>query len=75
MGIFKRVARPMILAAGRREGLRRLAERLPVTREVVHRFVPGESIADAMNSVEGLRESRRLVSIDPKGTVPALATE
>ncbi len=67
MGIFKRVARPMILAAGRREGLRRLAERLPVTREVVHRFVPGESIADAMNSVEGLRESRRLVSIDYLG--------
>ena len=32
-------------------------EGLPVTREVVHRFVPGETVADAMNSVEQLRDS------------------
>ncbi|MCV7154072.1 proline dehydrogenase family protein [Mycolicibacterium pyrenivorans] len=67
MGVFQRVARPVILAAGRREGLRRTAERLPVTRDVVHRFVPGECIADVMNSVERLRDSRRLVSIDHLG--------
>ena len=67
MGVFERVARPAILAAGRREGLRRAAERLPVTREVVHRFVPGDSIADAMSSVQVLRDSRRLVSIDYLG--------
>ena len=67
MGVFERVARPVILAAGRREGLRRTAERLPVTRRVVHRFVPGESIADAMTSVQRLRDSRRLVSIDYLG--------
>ncbi|MGB0973018.1 MAG: proline dehydrogenase, partial [Mycobacterium sp.] len=60
MGVFERVARPAILAASRREGLRRAAERLPVTRKVVHRFVPGESIADAMSSVQVLRDSRRL---------------
>lgn len=67
MGVFKRVARPVILAAGRQEGLRRIAERLPVTRKVVHRFVPGEGIADVMSSVEELRDSRRLVSIDYLG--------
>ena len=65
--LFHRVARPAILAASRREGLRRTAERLPVTREVVHRFVPGETVADAMNSVEQLRYSGRLVSIDYLG--------
>ncbi|MGD9620224.1 MAG: proline dehydrogenase family protein [Mycolicibacterium sp.] len=67
MGMFDRVARPVILAAGRREGLRRTAERLPVARKVVHRFVPGESIADAMSSVQLLRDSRRFVSIDYLG--------
>src|SRR6185437_12578136 len=65
--LFHRVARPAILAVSRREGLRRTAERLPMTREVVHRFVPGETVADAMNSVEQLRYSGRLISIDYLG--------
>jgi proline dehydrogenase len=65
--LFHRVARPAILAVSRREGLRRTAERLPVTRQVVHRFVPGETVADAMESVEHLRHSGRLVSIDYLG--------
>ena len=65
--LFGRVARPVILAASRQEGLRRTAERLPVTRDVVHRFVPGETVADALNSVEQLRHSGRLVSIDYLG--------
>jgi len=65
--LFHRVARPAILAVSRREGLRRTAERLPVTRQVVHRFVPGETVADAMNSVEQLRYSGRLISTDYLG--------
>jgi proline dehydrogenase len=65
--LFHRVARPAILAASRRDGLRRTAERLPVTRDVVHRFVPGETVTDAMKSVATLRDSRRLVSIDYLG--------
>src|SRR5262245_65831747 len=65
--LFHRVARPAILAASRQEGLRRTAERLPITRQVVHRFVPGETVGDAMNSVEQLRHSGRLVSIDYLG--------
>ncbi|HEX2283819.1 MAG TPA: proline dehydrogenase family protein [Mycobacterium sp.] len=67
MGVFERVARPAILAASRSDRLRRTAERLPVTREVVHRFIPGETVADALNSVAQLRQTRRLVSIDYLG--------
>jgi proline dehydrogenase len=67
MGTFQRVARPAILAAARSDGLRRTAERLPVTRDVVHRFVPGETSAEAMNSVAALRDSGRFVSVDYLG--------
>ena len=67
MGVFERVARPAILAASRREGLRRAAEHLPITRQVVHRFVPGETVDDALGSVAQLRNSGRLVSIDYLG--------
>ena len=42
--VFDRVARPAILAAARSDGMRRTAERMPVTRQVVHRFVPGETV-------------------------------
>ncbi len=65
--IFHRVARPAIMAASRSDGLRRTAERLPVTRDVVHRFVPGETVSDALNSVAQLRDSHRMVSIDYLG--------
>jgi proline dehydrogenase len=66
-GVFEKVARPAILAASRSHGLRRMAERMPVTREVVHRFVPGETVDDALKSVAVLRDSRRFVSIDYLG--------
>ncbi|KUI45813.1 proline dehydrogenase [Mycobacterium sp. GA-1199] len=67
MEVFARVARPAIMAAGRRDGLRRTAERFALTRDVVHRFVPGESVDDALDSVVRLRDSGRLVSIDHLG--------
>lgn len=67
MGVFHRVARPVILAAARSDGLRRTAERLPVTREVVRRFVPGETVDAALDCVAALRDSGRLVSIDYLG--------
>jgi proline dehydrogenase len=67
MGVFEKVARPAIMAASRSGGMRRAAERLPVTRDVVHRFVPGETVADALESVSQLRNSGRLVSIDYLG--------
>ena len=67
MGVFDQVARPAIMAASRSSGLRRTAERLPVTRAVVHRFVPGETVTDALDSVAQLRSSGRMVSIDYLG--------
>ncbi|CAN5290178.1 proline dehydrogenase family protein [soil metagenome] len=66
-GFFGRVARPTILAASRSDGLRRTAEKLPVTRKVVQRFVPGETVGDAIDSVAVLRNSGRYVSIDYLG--------
>jgi proline dehydrogenase len=67
VSVFDKIARPVILAASRREGLRRAAERMSVTRKVVRRFVPGESTADVITAVGDLRDSHRLVSIDYLG--------
>jgi proline dehydrogenase len=67
MSVFDKVARPVILAASRSHGLRHTAERMPVTRKVVHRFVPGETVHDAIKSVAALRNSSRFVSIDYLG--------
>lgn len=67
MSAFQKLARPAILAASRSDALRRTAERMPVTRDVVRRFVPGETIDDAVGSVAVLRETRRFVSIDYLG--------
>jgi proline dehydrogenase len=66
-GLFSTTARPAILAASRSQRLRRTAERLPVTRRVVQRFVPGESLDDAMGAVAMLRDSGLMVSIDYLG--------
>ncbi|BBY82426.1 proline dehydrogenase family protein [Mycolicibacterium pulveris] len=67
MGVFERVARPAILAAGHSERLRRNAERLPVAREVVHRFIAGETVEYALDTVAHLRNSGRMVSVDYLG--------
>ncbi len=66
-GLFAHTLRPAIMAAGRRQEVRRAAERLPVTRRVVHRFVPGETIESVLESVDMLRDSGRLVSVDYLG--------
>jgi proline dehydrogenase len=65
--VFQRVARPAILAAARSQQLRRTAERIPVTRNVVDRFVAGETIPEAVDAVAALRGSGRLVTIDYLG--------
>ena len=66
-GLFANTLRPAIMAAGRREGLRRAAERMPVTRKVVGRFVPGETVDSVLKSAALLRDSGRYVSIDYLG--------
>lgn len=65
--LFASVARPAIMAASRSTRLRATAERLPVTRKVVKRFVPGETVDDALGAVAGLRDTQRFVSIDYLG--------
>jgi proline dehydrogenase len=66
-GLFAKTLRPAILAASHSDGLRRTAERLPVTRKMVHRFVPGSSVDVVLDCVAALRNSGRLVSIDYLG--------
>jgi proline dehydrogenase len=66
-GLFAKTLRPAILAASHSDGLRRTAERLPVTRRVAHRFVPGASLDRVLDSVAALRNSGRLASIDYLG--------
>ncbi len=66
-GVFANTVRPAILAAARKDRLRRTAERLPVTRTVVQRFVPGETIDSVLGSVAELCDSGRFVSIDYLG--------
>ena len=67
MSVFSGVARPVILAAARSHRLRHTVERVPVTKQVVHRFVPGEQLADALDSVVLLSNSHRFVTIDYLG--------
>ncbi len=66
-GLFANTVRPMILAAGRGERLRHAVQRMPVTRTVVRRFVAGETIDSALDSVALLRDSGRYVSVDHLG--------
>ncbi|GFG75026.1 proline dehydrogenase family protein [Mycobacterium botniense] len=66
-GLFARSIRPVILAAGRADRLRRIVERLPVTRTVVRRFVAGETLDAVLENVAALRKSGRYVSIDYLG--------
>lgn len=66
-GLFASTLRPVILAAGRGDAVRRAAQRLPVTRRVVRRFVPGETIESALDAVAALRSSGRFVSVDYLG--------
>jgi proline dehydrogenase len=66
-GVFAHTVRPAMLAASRADRLRRTVERSPVTRRVVRRFVPGDSIEDVLDAVTALRDSGRYVSIDYLG--------
>ncbi|BBZ32275.1 proline dehydrogenase family protein [Mycolicibacterium confluentis] len=65
--LFDTLARPAILTASHSHGLKRSAERIPLTRRVVQRFVPGETVEDVLSAVADLRYSGRMVSIDHLG--------
>ncbi|MEB3981251.1 proline dehydrogenase [Mycobacterium sp. 663a-19] len=66
-GVFAHTLRPAMLAASRADRLRRTVERSPVTRKVVRRFVPGETLEGVLDIVAALRDSGRYVSIDYLG--------
>ncbi len=59
--------RQVILAAARSPRTRRLVERAPVSRSVVHRFVPGASTAEAVAATRTLLASGRTVTLDHLG--------
>jgi proline dehydrogenase len=66
-GLFANTVRPAILTLSRWEGLRRAADRMPVTRRVVGRFVPGQTLDAVLDTVAVLRDSGRYVSVDYLG--------
>jgi proline dehydrogenase len=66
-GVFAHTVRPAMLAASRADRLRHTVERSPVTRRVVRRFVPGDTLDGVLDVVVGLRDSNRYVSIDYLG--------
>lgn len=67
--------RQVILAASRSSTLRRTVERAPVSKQVVHRFVPGAAVADAVRATEELVTSGRAVTIDYLGEDTLDATQ
>jgi proline dehydrogenase len=62
-GVLQRV----LLAASRRPGLRRAVVGTPATRRVVDRFVPGESLDDALSAVRALAADGVQVTLDHLG--------
>lgn len=67
VGVFGRTVRPVLLAAGRSDRLQRRLTRSSLTRRVVRRFVPGDTLDVVLNVVGVLRDSGRYVSIDYLG--------
>ncbi len=59
--------RRALLAAAASERVRDLVTGTPATREVVHRYVAGESIGDAVRVARALREAGLLVTLDYLG--------
>jgi len=59
--------REVILAASRSGLMRKAVENAPVSKQVVHRFVPGAGVADAVRATSELLTSGRAVTIDYLG--------
>jgi proline dehydrogenase len=59
--------REVLLAASRSPRVKRLVESAPVTRDVVRRFVAGESLEDAVAATRGLTGRGLRVSLDHLG--------
>jgi proline dehydrogenase len=59
--------RQAILAASRSARTRSLVENAPISKQVVHRFVPGATVDDAVTASTELIESGRRVTLDHLG--------
>ena len=59
--------RQVILAASRSATTRRIIERAPISRSVVHRFVSGATVDDAVRATKELQGSGRAVTLDHLG--------
>jgi proline dehydrogenase len=59
--------RQAILAASRSTRTRNLVEKAPVSKQVVHRFVPGATVDDAVRATKELIASGRTVTLDHLG--------
>jgi proline dehydrogenase len=67
---------PVILAASRSDRMRRLVSAAPVTKQVVDRFIPGESVDDVVPVIEELTAKGLELTMDVVGediTTPAQA--
>jgi proline dehydrogenase len=59
--------RNSLLQLSKSDSVRRTIERAPVSRSVVHRFVPGDGTAHAVAATAELRATNRLATIDYLG--------
>jgi proline dehydrogenase len=58
---------PVILAASRSDRIRRLVSAAPVTKQVVDRFIPGESVDQVVPIVQGLTDRGLELTMDVVG--------
>ncbi|QKW29554.1 proline dehydrogenase family protein [Streptomyces seoulensis] len=68
---------PVILAASRSDRMRRLISAAPVTKQVVDRFIPGETVTDIVPIIEDLTAKGLELTMDVVGediTTPEQAT-
>ena len=59
--------RNSLLQLAKSDAVRRTVEKAPVSRQVVHRFVPGTTTQDAVDATAELRATNRLATIDYLG--------
>ncbi len=59
--------RNALLQLSKSDGVRRTIEKAPVSSQVVHRFVPGDSTQDAVRATAELRATNRFATIDYLG--------
>src|SRR5262245_10674809 len=67
MGAFVNPLRSLILAAAGNDVIRRVVATAPVSRDVVRRFVAGETTADAIDVTRGLVDAGLTVTLDYLG--------